>query len=617
MYELSRSLTIVASGVLLSTALLAATTFTTASTAYAGVNDCRAAAGKIAAVVAKKKSKLLSKCQASGSCSSSRVTEQEDRLKTKSQAKLAAACRAVTGADLAWGDSCPDNTGQCDDEVGVVACLYCLIEKGINPLLDVVQGSGVDLSEPCGGCSTAQCADGSFCDTVPGLCDSSAVTGFCAEIPEACTDEFAPVCGCDGTTYSNNCERRKASVGLRHRGACKTHCGETPDDVCPEGTFCEGLPGHCDTTPEGVCLSQPEDCPRYGLPVCGCDGVTYDSDCERRAAGVRLHTLGPCEPEGCLVNPSGTGPDGGVETCPTGEFCQAPAGACGDASSLSILPPWLEGDCEPVPVDCPDEERPVCGCDGNTYFNDCERRQAGVSREHRGACEARCGGSTGNSCGGGSVCEYPPLECGEPDAEGVCVSIPDGCPDFEDPVCGCDGVTYLNDCERLAAGAQLEHFGACRADCVSNPNVCDSDEQCVAVGFGCSDQGPGECVPQDFECPLFYKPVCGCDGETYQNPCEAFSSGVGVDYDGPCEEFGCSDSGDCGVDESCVPLPGTCHFPGAPTFCVSRADCEGLLPGLNNDPVCGCDGNTYPSLCDTVDAGVGVAYIGPCFDVNF
>ena len=45
---------------------------------------------------------------------------------------------------------------------------------------------------------------------------------------------------------------------------------------------------------------------------------------------------------------------------------------------------------------------------------------------------------------------------------------------------------------------------------------------------------PGTCQPRPDVCALIFKPVCGCDGMTYGNACEAHSAEVSVDYEGPC-----------------------------------------------------------------------------------
>ena len=44
---------------------------------------------------------------------------------------------------------------------------------------------------------------------------------------------------------------------------------------------------------------------------------------------------------------------------------------------------------------------------------------------------------------------------------GSCVPIPETCPRLFDPVCGCDGITYVNDCERIRAQVQKDHDGPC------------------------------------------------------------------------------------------------------------------------------------------------------------
>ncbi|MBV8848656.1 MAG: hypothetical protein JOZ16_03630 [Methylobacteriaceae bacterium] len=64
--------------------------------------------------------------------------------------------------------------------------------------------------------------------------------------------------------------------------------------------------------------------------------------------------------------------------CDPGSFCNLPTGTCGRFDLL--------GSCEGIPRFCTRIYKPVCGCDGRTYSNDCVRRAAGVSKVHDGRC---------------------------------------------------------------------------------------------------------------------------------------------------------------------------------------------------------------------------------------
>jgi hypothetical protein len=60
----------------------------------------------------------------------------------------------------------------------------------------------------------------------------------------------------------------------------------------------------------------------------------------------------------------------------------------------------------------------------------------------------------------------------------------------------------------------------------------------------------GACTVPTQICPALYLPVCGCDGHTYGNSCEASRASVGVDHEGACGTVDCRTSG-CASGNQC------------------------------------------------------------------
>jgi len=232
-------------------------------------------------------------------------------------------------------------------------------------------------------------------------------------VPMVCPEILNPVCGCDETTYDNECFAKAARVEICHPGLCTItdNCDHDIDFVC--GCNGENYPNECiaeaaGTTvcSKGLCKKPvhsittstttttkqnlvADRCPKIYAPVCGCDENNYDNSCLAHAAGVRV----------------------------------CPAGVCS----------------------CRDHEiKFACGCNGNTYPNECMAEAAGTKVCSEGACKKPTQTSTTSTT--------------------TTLMEDVACPMIFAPVCGCNNLTYSNRCLAEAAGVEICSEGECDAD---------------------------------------------------------------------------------------------------------------------------------------------------------
>ena len=197
----------------------------------------------------------------------------------------------------------------CDGRTYVNICVAH--SHAVSPRHGGECASGVPGAPPgsCGeGGEVAACAQGFFCNySEAQFCGEQSGPGECVRRPKVCTKEWAPVCGCDGRNYSNDCVAHSHGAAIRHRGLCQDQakaaaggvgstCGAPGHGACATGLFCKYAPqAKCGSTNKpGTCQPRPQACTANYDPVCGCDGKTYSNLCSAHAAGVSVKKTAPC-----------------------------------------------------------------------------------------------------------------------------------------------------------------------------------------------------------------------------------------------------------------------------------------------------------------------------------
>nr|XP_034358629.1 tomoregulin-1 isoform X5 [Arvicanthis niloticus] len=168
----------------------------------------------------------------------------------------------------------------------------------------------------------------------------------------------------------------------------------------------------------------------------------------------------------------------------------------------------------------------------------------------------------------------------------------------------------------------------------SDIRVCD--ESSCKYGGVCKEDGDGLKCACQFQCHTNYIPVCGSNGDTYQNECFLrraackHQKDITVVARGPCYSDNGSGSGE-GEEEGsgagahrkhskCGPCKykAECDEDAENVGCVCNIDCS----GYSFNPVCASDGSSYNNPCFVREAScikqeqIDIRHLGHCTDTD-